>query len=109
MSKGKGDGPAKIYRSAAQPSSIDDSVAEAKVKGLDIFNMSTAELFAKYPNPGACSGSSMAASRPQAKNSKSGDKTSPAKTTPARSSRQDQERSKGAANKILGKLYANTT
>src|SRR5205814_3675811 len=33
--------------------SINDSVAEAKVKNLDIFNMSTAELFAKYPNPGA--------------------------------------------------------
>jgi uncharacterized protein (DUF1800 family) len=35
------------------PSSIDDSAAEAKVKALDVFNMSTAELFAKYPNPGA--------------------------------------------------------
>ncbi len=34
-------------------SSIDDSLAESKVKALDIFNMSTAELFAKYPNPGA--------------------------------------------------------
>ena len=32
---------------------INDSVAEAKVKNLDVFNMSTAELFAKYPNPGA--------------------------------------------------------
>lgn len=35
------------------PSSIDDPVAESKVKALDVFNMSTAELFAKYPNPGA--------------------------------------------------------
>ncbi|MGH9820762.1 MAG: DUF1800 domain-containing protein [Pyrinomonadaceae bacterium] len=35
------------------PSSINDSVAESKVKGLEIFNMSTAEVFAKYPNPGA--------------------------------------------------------
>src|SRR5436190_9717296 len=35
------------------PSSIDDAAAEAKVKGLDVFSMSTAELFAKYPNPGA--------------------------------------------------------
>ncbi len=32
---------------------IDDSVAENKVKNLDIFGMTTAELFAKYPNPGA--------------------------------------------------------
>src|SRR6185369_10107443 len=35
------------------PSSINDNVAEAKVKNLKIFNMSTAEVFAKYPNPGA--------------------------------------------------------
>lgn len=33
--------------------SIDDSKAESKVKNLEIFNMSTAEVFAKYPNPGA--------------------------------------------------------
>lgn len=35
------------------PSSINDSAAESKVKSLEIFNMSTAEVFAKYPNPGA--------------------------------------------------------
>ena len=35
------------------PASIDDAVAENKVKNLEIFNMSTAEVFAKYPNPGA--------------------------------------------------------
>ncbi len=33
--------------------SINDSVAEGKVKNLEVFNMSTAEVFAKYPNPGA--------------------------------------------------------
>ncbi len=33
--------------------SIDDSVAENRVTNLDIFDMTTAELFAKYPNPGA--------------------------------------------------------
>ena len=32
---------------------IDDSVAENKAKRLEIFQMSTAEVFAKYPNPGA--------------------------------------------------------
>ncbi len=36
-----------------QPAGIDDSTAESKVKRLDIFGLSTAELFAKYPNPGA--------------------------------------------------------
>src|SRR6188768_2980386 len=35
------------------PASIDDAVADNKVKNLEIFNMSTAEVFAKYPNPGA--------------------------------------------------------
>lgn len=33
--------------------SIDDSVAESKVRNLEVFGMSTAEVFAKYPNPGA--------------------------------------------------------
>ena len=33
--------------------SISDAAAEARVKDLEIFNMSTAEVFAKYPNPGA--------------------------------------------------------
>ncbi|HKP69142.1 MAG TPA: DUF1800 domain-containing protein [Pyrinomonadaceae bacterium] len=33
--------------------SIDDASTEAKVKNLEIFNMTTAEVFAKYPNPGA--------------------------------------------------------
>ncbi len=33
--------------------SIDDSTAENKVKNLEVFGMSTAEVFAKYPNPGA--------------------------------------------------------
>ncbi|HVF45963.1 MAG TPA: DUF1800 family protein, partial [Pyrinomonadaceae bacterium] len=35
------------------PAAITDTVAENKVKNMDIFSMSTSELFAKYPNPGA--------------------------------------------------------
>ena len=35
------------------PAAIGDSALEAKVKNLEVFNMSTAEVFAKYPNPGA--------------------------------------------------------
>ena len=35
------------------PSSINDAVAESKVKNLEIFGMTTAEVFEKYPNPGA--------------------------------------------------------
>ncbi len=35
------------------PERIDDSVAEAKVKDLTALQLSTSELFAKYPRPGA--------------------------------------------------------
>ncbi len=31
---------------------IDDAAAENKVKNIEIFSMTTAEVFAKYPNPG---------------------------------------------------------
>jgi len=43
----------KYIEQQLNPSTVDDSVAEAKVKGLEAFNMTTAEVFAKYPNPGA--------------------------------------------------------
>lgn len=35
------------------PGTISDSNLESKVRSLDIFDLSTAELFAKYPNPTA--------------------------------------------------------
>jgi hypothetical protein len=35
------------------PTLIDDAVAESKLKGLEVFGMTTAQIFAKYPNPGA--------------------------------------------------------
>lgn len=35
------------------PESIQDSTAEAKLANLDVLNMTTAEIFEKYPNPGA--------------------------------------------------------
>jgi uncharacterized protein (DUF1800 family) len=53
VEKVKAMGLQKYIDQQLDPSKIDDSVAEAKVKGLDIFGMSTADLFAKYPNPGA--------------------------------------------------------
>ncbi len=53
VAKVKAMGLQKYIDQQLNPSSIPDPVAEAKVKNLDIFNMSTAELFAKYPNPGA--------------------------------------------------------
>ena len=53
VAKLKAIGLQKYIDSQLNASAIDDSVAETKVKNLDIFNMTTAEVFAKYPNPGA--------------------------------------------------------
>ena len=53
VEKVKALGLQKYIDQQLNPSSINDPVAEAKVKSLEVFNMSTAEVFAKYPNPGA--------------------------------------------------------
>jgi len=53
VEKVKAIGLQKYIEQQLNPSSIDDRSAEAKVKYLEIFNMTTAEVFAKYPNPGA--------------------------------------------------------
>ena len=53
VEKVKAIGLNKYIEQQLNPSSITDSVADAKVKNLEIFNMTTAEVFAKYPNPGA--------------------------------------------------------
>ncbi len=49
----KAIGLKKYIEQQMDPSSINDAVAEAKVKNIEVFNLSTAELFAKYPNPAA--------------------------------------------------------
>src|SRR4051812_32739853 len=46
LEKVKAMGLQKYIDRQLNPSSIDDSAAEAKLKGLDVFDMSTAELFA---------------------------------------------------------------
>lgn len=53
VEKVKAMGVKKYIESQLNASAIDDSVAEGKVKRLEIFNMTTADVFAKYPNPGA--------------------------------------------------------
>ena len=53
VEKVKAIGLQKYIDQQLNPSSIADPVADAKVKNLGIFNMTTSELFAKYPNPGA--------------------------------------------------------
>ncbi len=53
VEKVKSIGLQKYIDQQLNPGLIPDSVAESKVKGLDVFGMSTAQLFAKYPNPGA--------------------------------------------------------
>jgi uncharacterized protein (DUF1800 family) len=46
-------GLARYIDEQLNPAAINDAVAESKVKNLEIFNMTTAEVFARYPNPGA--------------------------------------------------------
>lgn len=47
----KAIGLGKYIEQQLNPESISDATAEAKVKSLEVFNMTTAEVFAKYPNP----------------------------------------------------------
>jgi uncharacterized protein (DUF1800 family) len=53
VEKVKAIGLQKYIEQQLNPSAIDDPVAESKVRNLEIFSMTTAEVFAKYPNPGA--------------------------------------------------------
>jgi uncharacterized protein (DUF1800 family) len=53
VEKIKAIGLQKYIDQQLNPAAINDSVAEAKVKNLEVFNLTTAEVFAKYPNPGA--------------------------------------------------------
>ncbi|MEQ1761619.1 MAG: DUF1800 domain-containing protein [Pyrinomonadaceae bacterium] len=53
LEKVKAIGIQKYIDQQLNASTISDPVADAKVKDLEVFNMSTAEVFAKYPNPGA--------------------------------------------------------
>jgi uncharacterized protein (DUF1800 family) len=53
VEKVKAIGLQKYIDQQLNPSTVDDSIAESKVKNLEVFQMSTAEVFAKYPNPAA--------------------------------------------------------
>ena len=53
VEKVKAIGLQKYIDQQLNPATIADSVAESKVKGLEVVGMSTAEIFAKYPNPAA--------------------------------------------------------
>lgn len=53
VEKVKAMGVQKYIDQQLNGASINDSAVEAKWKNIEIFNMSTAEVFAKYPNPGA--------------------------------------------------------
>ncbi|MGI8789057.1 MAG: DUF1800 family protein, partial [Pyrinomonadaceae bacterium] len=49
----KASGINKYIEQQLNPSSINDSVADAKVKNFDVLKMTNEELFTKYPNPAA--------------------------------------------------------
>lgn len=43
----------KYIEQQLDPAKITDNLAEGKLRNLEVFDMTTAEVFAKYPNPGA--------------------------------------------------------
>lgn len=53
VAKVKAMGLQKYIEQQLNPVSVNDQPTEDKVKRLEVFQMSTAEVFAKYPNPGA--------------------------------------------------------
>ena len=53
VEKVKALGLQKYIEQQLNAAGIDDAAADAKVRNLEVFNMSTAQVFAKYPNPGA--------------------------------------------------------
>lgn len=53
LEKVKAIGVQKYVDQQLDPAAVADTVADSKIKNLDTFNLSTAELFTKYPNPGA--------------------------------------------------------
>lgn len=53
VEKVKAIGIQKYIDQQLNAATIADPTAEAKVKNLEVFNMTTGEVFAKYPNPGA--------------------------------------------------------
>jgi uncharacterized protein (DUF1800 family) len=83
----KAIGLQKYIDQQLNPSAINDSALEAKVKNLEVFNMSTAEVFAKYPNPGALlrqlEGGRQAAADAQARRRNAAAMSKPAAAEPA--------------------------
>jgi len=53
VEKVKAIGLQKYIDQQLNASSVADAALEARLRNLDVFNMTTAEVFAKYPNPGA--------------------------------------------------------
>jgi uncharacterized protein (DUF1800 family) len=53
VEKVKAIGLQKYIEQQLNPAAISDAQTEAKLKRFEILNMTTADIFAKYPNPGA--------------------------------------------------------
>lgn len=78
VAKVRAIGLQKYIDQQLNPVSIDDTAAENKVKDLEVFKMSTAEVFAKYPNPAALLRQLEGGRRAQADAAKPNDEKMPA-------------------------------
>ncbi len=97
----KAIGIEKYVEQQIQGVTIDDPVAESKVGDLEIFKMSTAEVFAKYPNPGALLRQLEGGRQAVANQQRPGDAAkSDAATTPAEQERMTAEQQRERQRKL---------
>lgn len=74
------------------PASLDDKAAELRLANLEVFGMTTAEIFAKYPNPGALLRQLEGGNRQQNAAGRANAGTPPEPETPEEQQRQQRER-----------------
>ncbi|MEZ5427378.1 MAG: DUF1800 domain-containing protein [Pyrinomonadaceae bacterium] len=89
----------KYIEGQFNPGSIDDRAAEARVRNLDILNMETSEIFAKYPNPGAL----LRMLEGNGRNNPAQNRNAPAATD--EKSEQDQQAERRERRQKLAKIY----
>ena len=91
VEKVKAIGLQRYIEMQLNPSLIDDAATEAKLKRFEILNMTTAEIFAKYPDANALL-RSLEGERDQARNGQTPPADSPEATEAARRERQEKLR-----------------
>jgi uncharacterized protein (DUF1800 family) len=109
LEKVRSIGLQKYIQMQLNPSSIDDNTAEAKVKNLEVYDMTTAEVFAKYPNPGVVKRYLEAGKKNSGQQADAAKETTPAEKKAEQKRVRELYREYGLqpANKIIAQVNAN--